>query len=171
MEVLFKYLTLARMNMRRRGLLFFSSFFERISNNIRERQKRDVEFLNSLSISKMNDILWPLYVSFVCLSFLDVYSTILALSSSTSFHELNPIAGPLFGMQLPGLLLALTFKYLPMIPLFYAVFIRDKPEHHLQVVIVKFSALIALAAADIFLASILLTNNIPLLLKWALANS
>ncbi|MEM3186081.1 MAG: hypothetical protein QXQ39_05295 [Conexivisphaerales archaeon] len=108
MEVLFKYLTLARMNMRRRGLLFFSSFFEKVSNNIRERQKRDVEFLNSLSMSKMNDILWPLYVSFVCLSFLDVYSTILALSSSTSFHELNPIAGPLFGMQLPGLLLALT---------------------------------------------------------------
>ncbi|MDG6929424.1 MAG: hypothetical protein JRN29_05225 [Nitrososphaerota archaeon] len=145
------------------------SLRDRLSDNFHEAYVRDRRFVEGLDTARLDRFLWPLYVGFICLNFMDVYSTFLALSRGPYFQELNPIAAALFELQLPGLLLALAFKYLPAIPLFYIVFVRDRTgTRHFEIALVKFSALVALVSADIFLLYIVASNNIPLLMTWAL---
>ncbi len=127
---------------------------------------RDRDFILGLDLKTVNNILWPLLVGFVCLEFLDVYSTLIALSQGQFFMELNPIAGTLFSMKFIGFLLALALKYLPTIPLFYLVFAGDKFETHpYEIRLVKFVALVSLIAADSLLLYIVALNNLPLLFR------
>src|SRR5439155_25625894 len=93
-------------------------------------RERDRDFILGLNLKTINSILWPLFVGFLCLEFLDVYSTLIALSQGQFFMELNPIAGTLFSLKFIGFLLALVLKYLPAIPLFYLVFVGYKLEFH-----------------------------------------
>jgi hypothetical protein len=121
-----------------------------------------------LNLTVLNDLLWPLFIGFLCLNFLDVYSTVLAVKTGPLFQEHNPIAATLFNMQFGGFLVAMILKYLPAIPLFYLVFLKDPLDlHSYETRLVKFAALCALCAADILLLYIVGINNIPLLL-WSL---
>ncbi|MDG6921655.1 MAG: hypothetical protein JRN59_09015, partial [Nitrososphaerota archaeon] len=87
-------------------------------------------------------------------------------SFGSLFHEENPLAAALFDLQFRGYLLALLFKYLPMIPLFYLVFMQDKGEKHaMQVRMVKLSAVIALTGADLLLFYVVGINNLHALLS------
>ena len=134
----------------------------------RQAQERDKRFINQFDISLLNNLLWPLYVGFICLCFLDLYSTLVAMQTSGSFRELNPIAATLFGLQFRGFLLATIFKYLPVIPYFYVVFAKgSNSEHQLEIRTVKFAALVALVASDLLLLYIVGINNIPQLAKLA----
>jgi Domain of unknown function (DUF5658) len=109
-----------------------------------------------------------LFVGYVCLNFLDVYATTLAFSYGALFHEENPLAAALFGQHFEGYLLALLFKYLPMIPLFYLVFVKDKAgKHQMEVRMLKLSAVIALAGADLFLFYVVGIHNLQALLSTA----
>jgi len=129
-------------------------------------RERDRDFILGLNLKTINNILWPLFVGFLCLEFLDVYSTLIALSQGQFFMELNPIAGTLFSLRFIGFLLALALKYLPAIPLFYLVFVGDKFETHpYEIRLVKFVALASLVAADALLLYIVALNNLPLLFR------
>ncbi len=150
--------------MRSSGMYRFRQFLGRF----REAERRDKQFISQLNIRTLNNLLWPLYIGFICLNFLDIYSTLLALNSGEAFRELNPIAAVLFGYRFHGFLIATVFKYLPAIPLFYAVFSGDQRGNRvLEIRLVKFSGLIALIASDIILAYVVGINNIPELVKLA----
>ena len=115
----------------------------------------------------IDKVLGPLYIAFLCLDFLDVYSTLLAIRSTFEFHELNPIASDLFSMKFDGFLIAMAFKYLPAIPLFYLVYAKEnKPEHAFQIRLMRFVALVALIAAVGLLGYIVAWNNIPTLMAY-----
>ena len=137
----------------------------RLTEGIRKATERDRKFIMSLSLNLIERALPPLYVAFLCLDFLDVYSTLLAMKSSFDFHELNPIASALFSLKFEGFLIAIAFKYLPAIPLFYLVYVRDSSgTHPFQIRLVRFVGLVSLIAADGLLGYIVAWNNIPILL-------
>jgi len=137
----------------------------RLTDGIRRANERDREFIMSLNLNFLDKALPPLYAAFLCLDFLDVYSTLLAMKSSFNFHELNPIASALFSMKFDGFLIAVAFKYLPAIPLFYLVYVRDASGmHSFQIRMVRFVGLVSLVAADALLGYIVALNNIPILL-------
>jgi hypothetical protein len=139
----------------------------RLTEGLRKANERDREFIMSLNLQFLDKVLPPLYAAFLCLDFLDVYSTLLALKSAFSFHELNPIASALFSMKFDGFLIAMVFKYLPAIPLFYLVYVRDTLQiHPFEIRLVRFVALVALVAADAMLGYIVIWNNIPTLLAF-----
>src|SRR6266850_3282026 len=134
-----------------------------LAERMRRAQDRDRQFIMSLNMDVMNKILLPLFVAYLCLDFLDVYSTLLALSTG-QFGELNPIASTLFSLHFGGFLVSMTFKYLPAIPLFYLVFARDKyGRHPFEIRLVRFAALVTLVAGDALLSYIVAWNNIPTL--------
>jgi len=137
----------------------------RLTDGIRRANERDRQFIMSLNLDFLDKVLAPLYVGFLCLDFLDVYSTLLAMKSTFDFHELNPIASALFSMHFEGFLIAIAFKYLPAIPLFYLIFVKDSSGRHpFQIRLVRFVGLVALIAADGLLGYIVVWNNIPTLL-------
>ena len=121
----------------------------RLTDGIRRANDRDRAFIMSLNLSFIDKVLVPLYAAFLCLDFLDVYSTLLAMRSSFDFRELNPIASALFSMRFDGFLIAIVFKYLPAIPLFYMGFARDSSgTHAFQVRMLRFIGLVVLVAVD-----------------------
>ena len=141
----------------------------RFTERFRKTNERDRLFITNLNLHFLDRVLLPLFATFLCLNFLDVYSTVLAIKSASAldFHELNPIASVLFSMHFNGFLIALFFKYLPAIPLFYAVFARDvHGRHPYEIRLVRFVALVALVAADIYLGYIVAVNNIPTLMAF-----
>lgn len=139
----------------------------RLTDGIRKANERDRLFIMSLSLSFLDKVLAPLYATFLCLDFLDVYSTLLAMKSSFDFHELNPIASALFSLHFSGFLIAVAFKYLPAIPLFYLVYVRDPSgQHPFEIRLVRFVGLVSLIAADGLLGYIVAWNNIPILLSF-----
>lgn len=139
----------------------------RLTDGLRRANERDRLFIMSLNLSFLDKVLAPLYVAFLCLDFMDVYSTLLAMRSSFDFHELNPIASALFSMHFDGFLIAIAFKYLPAIPLFYLVYVRDAAGiHPFQIRLVRFVGLVALVAADGLLGYIVVWNNLPILLAF-----
>ncbi len=76
-----------------------------------------------------------------------------------------PFASALFKMQLPGFAYALFMKYLPAVPLFFMVFVRDENgRYDVEVRLLKFTAFVVLAAADVYFGYIVLANNLPNLL-------
>ena len=131
---------------------------------MRRARERDRQFIMGLNIELMNKVLLPLFIAYLCLDFLDVYSTLLALKTNI-FQELNPIASTLFSLHFGGFLIAIAFKYLPAIPLFFLVFVRDPDDRHpFQIRLLRFVALVSLIAADGLLTYIVVWNNIPILL-------
>ena len=79
---------------------------------------------------------------------------------------MNPIASALFSMKFEGFLIAVVFKYLPAIPLFFLVFVRDPSgTHPFQIRMLRFVGLVSLVAADGVLGYIVAWNNIPTLLS------
>ena len=138
----------------------------RLTDGIRRANERDKQFILGLDLDFLDKVVGPLYVGFLCLDFLDVYSTLLAIRSTFQFHELNPIASALFSMKFDGFLIAIAFKYLPAIPLFYLVFVKDSGAHPFEIRLVRFVGLVALIAADALLGYIVAWNNIPTLLSF-----
>lgn len=138
---------------------------ERLSESYHEAYARDRQWMMRLDLNLLNKMIWPLFVGYICLNFLDFYTTTLAMNFGPLFHEENPIAAAMFDRQFQGLLLALAFKYLPAIPMFYAVFVGDVDSRH-QVALraVKFSALIALVGANILLLYVVGVHNFTTLL-------
>ncbi len=139
-------------------------------DSYRIASERDKNWIASLNISKLNNILWPLYVAFICLNFLDIYTTSIALSTPNIFVEKNILAARLFASSFLGFLFALAVKFAPAIPLFYAVFVGDSEKHRYQVRIVKVSALAALIAGVAFYGFVVLVNNIPVLISGTLGH-
>jgi hypothetical protein len=136
----------------------------------REAVERDKRWVSALNLSRLNNALWPLYVAFICLNFLDIYTTSIAMSKSQIFQEHNIIAAHLFAMNFDGFSLALILKFGPAIPLFYAVFCKDPGgRHSYHIRLVKVSALFALIAGDVFYCLVVLFNNIPVLLEGSAA--
>lgn len=120
----------------------------------------------SLDLRKLDNILWPLYVAFICLNFLDLYTTSFTMSNPAVFQERNILAVRLFAMDFQGFLFAILLKFAPTFPLFYAVFLKDPQNKHAhQIRLIKVSAIAALIAGDAFYAWVVLLNNIPVLLS------
>ena len=116
----------------------------------------------SFDIAKVNSRLVLLLSFFVALNFFDAATTLLALNAGPTFVELNPIASGLFHKDFAGFVAALALKYMPMIPLGYATFVPVSENHALAFRIVKVSALVALAAADIFYIGVVGSNSLIL---------
>lgn len=127
--------------------------------------ERDKKWIANLSLTRLNNILWPLYIGFICLNFLDLYTTSLALSNGLVFQERNILAAKLFAMNFQGFLFALMIKFAPTFPLFYAVFVGDPQNKHAQQIrLIKVSAIAALIVGDGFYVWVVLLNNIPVLI-------
>ena len=127
--------------------------------------ERDRLWMMQFDIATLQKFAWPLFTAFVCLNFLEVYTTTLAFNFGPLFHEENPLAAALFDKQFQGYVLALVFKYLPILPLFYLVFVQDKHgKHQLEIRMVKLAVVITLAAADLFLLYVVGINNLHALL-------
>ncbi len=137
---------------------------QRFAARYAESKERDKKWLMQLNLAKVNNLLWPLYVGFICLNFLDSFSTILALNSGYAFYEQNFFAAKLFSLGPQGFLLATILKYTLALPLFYAVFIGVKEKYEYQIRLLKVGALAALVAADAFYIIVVFLNNIPNLL-------
>ena len=89
--------------------------------------ERDKKWLASLDLSKLDNILWPLYIAFICLNFLDLYTTSLALSNALVFQERNILAARLFAMNFQGFLFALLHQVRANVPaVLRSVFGRPK---------------------------------------------
>ena len=116
----------------------------------REARLRETRYLMSFDILRVNGKLVILLSLFVALNFFDILTTLLAISASPTFVELNPIASRLFQHDFGGFAAALSLKYIPILPLAYATYVKDSGEKPVAYRVVKVSALIALAAADIF---------------------
>jgi Domain of unknown function (DUF5658) len=123
---------------------------------------RETKFLMSFNMPSLNNKLVYLLSIFVVLTFFDATTTLVAINTGT-FVELNPIANGLFQLDFPGFLIALVLKYSPMIPLAYITFLPDNSERPMPLRIVKVSALVALAASDIFYSIVVGSNSANLL--------
>lgn len=127
--------------------------------------ERDKKWIMQFELSTLQRFAWPLFIGFVCLNFLDVYTTTLAFNFGPLFHEENPLAAALFDKQFQGYVVALVLKYLPILPLFYLVFVQDRQGRHaMQVRVLKLAAVVALAGADILLLYVVGINNLHALL-------
>ena len=116
-------------------------------------------------VSTLEKYAWPLLVGFICLNFLDVYQTTLAMTQGAAFHEENPLAAMFFDRQFQGYLTAIAFKYLPLIPFFFLVFVRDRTGvHGTQIKTLKFAAIVALAGANVYLVYVVGIHNLQSLL-------
>lgn len=127
--------------------------------------ERDKRWITNLNLKRLDNILWPLYVAFICLNFLDIYTTSIAMSNALVFQERNILAARLFAMNFQGFLFALILKFSPAFPLFYAVFMGDPQNKHAhQIRLIKVAAIFALVVGDLFYVWVVLLNNIPVLL-------
>ena len=127
-----------------------------------ERERR---FMERLNLDLIQKLLWPLLGAFILLGFSDIITTLLALASSPGFVELNPLATKLFELRFNGFLLAYALKVLPAVPLLYMVAVRTGyAADDFQVRLLKFTAMVVLMGADIYLGTIVLGNNLPQLL-------
>jgi hypothetical protein len=136
-----------------------------LENHI-EKPEEEKLWIEKLDLAKLDNALWVLYILFICLNFLDIFSTSLVLGQAQNFHENNVLAARLFTMNLPGFLLAVVLKFAPAFPLFYIVFLKESTsKYSFQVRIIKISALFALIVGDSFYGAVVLLNNIPQLLS------
>jgi hypothetical protein len=122
----------------------------------------ETQFLMSFNMQSLNNKLLYLLSFFIALTFFDATTTLVAINAGT-FVELNPIAKGLFQLNFPGFLVALVLKYAPMVPLAYITFLPDNSERPMPLRIVKVSALVALAASDIFYSVVVGSNSANLL--------
>ena len=125
-------------------------FRARMKERYRLARVRETKYLLSFDMSKLNTRLMILFSVFITLNALDVFTTLLAIRAGPSFMELNTIASGLFDLSFAGFVAALALKYVPLVPLAYATYLKEDSEKPIGFRIVKVSALIALTAADIF---------------------
>ena len=139
-----------------------SVMLKEIRSRMKERYQmarlRETRFLMSFDMSALNGRLVILLAIFITLNCLDALTTLAAIKAGPSFVELNPIASGLFSLSFPGFVAALTLKYIPMVPLLYATFLKEAVERPIAFRIVKVSAFVALAAADIFYVAVVGSN-------------
>jgi hypothetical protein len=119
---------------------------------------RETRFLMSFDLPKLDKRLFVLLSLFIVLNCLDALTTLVALRAGHPFVELNPIASGLFSSGFAGFTVALTLKYIPVVPLAYATFLKQNDQHPVAFRIVKVSVLVALAAADIFYIAVVGSN-------------
>ncbi len=127
---------------------------------------RETKYLLSFDLRKLNRKLLILLSVFVVLNFFDALTTLVALGAKPNFVELNPIASGLFSLNFPGFLVALTLKYMPILPLAYVTFLSPEDKREFPLRIVKVSGLVALAAADLFYLAVVGSNLSHLLLYY-----
>ncbi|MDA4123938.1 MAG: DUF5658 family protein [Thaumarchaeota archaeon] len=123
---------------------------------------RETKFLMSFNMIRLDKRLIVLLGVFVSLNFFDALSTLIAIHSGPTFVELNPIASQLFRLSFDGFVVALGLKYAPIAPLIYATYLKDKGTRPVVFRIVKVSAFVALAAADIFYVAVVGSNIVTL---------
>ena len=136
---------------------------DRMRQRYAEARLRETQFLMSFDIFKVNTRLVVLFAVFIALNFFDALTTLVAISLGPNFVELNPIASGLFRLDFTGFVAALGLKYIPMIPLAYATFLRPGEKHPLALRVVKVSAFVALVAADVFYLAVVGSNSLNLL--------
>lgn len=124
-------------------------------------RERETKFLMSFDIKRVNRRLLILLSVFIALNFLDAFTTLVALKAE-GFVELNPIASGLFHLDFPGFVLALVLKYSPIIPLAYATLVGVEGKRPIPIRVVKVSAFVALAAADLLYLGIVGSNALTL---------
>jgi|SRR5579863_4477963 len=140
-----------------------SGVLNRLRDRMAEARLRETRYLMSFDLSSVNRKLLLLLSVFIALNFFDAATTLLALYAGPTFVELNPIASSLFHKDFVGFVAALAFKYMPVIPLAYATFLPTRDGGKMSTRIVKVSALIALAAADLFYVLVVSSNSLNLL--------
>jgi len=140
--------------------------FDKARARMRERYAqariRETRFLMTFDIAKVNNRLLILLSVFIFLNFFDAITTLLAINAGPTFVELNPIASNLFHHDFIGFVAALGLKYIPIIPLVYATFLRSNEKHVVAIRVVKVSAFIALVAADLFYLGVVGSNSFTL---------
>jgi len=124
----------------------------------RQARVRETKFLMSFDVPRLNRRLALLLGVFIVLNCFDALTTLAAIKAGSAFMELNPIAAGLFNLSFAGFLVALTLKYIPVVPLVYATFLKEVPARPVAFRIVKVSALVALVAADIFYVGVVGSN-------------
>jgi len=134
----------------------------RMKDRLAEARIRETRFLMSFNMASVNNRLIVLLSVYIALNFFDALTTLLAIHVGPTFVELNPIASGLFHLNFDGFMLALLLKYLPAIPLVYATFLRPEGVKPLTLRVVKVSAFVALAAADIFYGVVVGSNTLNL---------
>ncbi len=122
----------------------------------------------SFNMPKVNGWLVVLLSVFITLNFFDAVTTLVAIKASPTFIELNPIVSGLFELNFVGFVVALALKYIPIVPLFYATFLKDSGRMPISFRVVKVSALVALAAADLFYLAVV-GLNVTTLARYFLA--
>jgi len=130
----------------------------RMKGRMELARQRETRFLLSFDLSKLNGRLVILLAIFITLNCLDALTTLVAINAGPGFVELNPIASSLFNLSFAGFMAALVLKYIPIVPLIYATYLRGSDKHPIATRIVKVSAFIALAAADIFYVGVVGSN-------------
>jgi len=140
---------------------------ERTRARTRERlaaaRLRETKFLMSFDLVRVNKRLLILLSVFIALNFFDTFTTLLAIQAGPTFVEHNPIAARLFQLNFSGFVVALVLKYMPILPLAYATFVGAKESRGLGLRIVKVSAFMALAAADVFYVLVVSSNSLNLI--------
>ena len=111
-----------------------------------------------IDFGKVKRALYLLLAVFILLSLADVITTLTALSNAPIFTELNPIAFGLFQLKFPGFVAALLFKFAPLLPLSYGVFVPESDKNQIQIRTVKLGVLVTLGAADVLYVVIVASN-------------
>ena len=121
-------------------------------------KERDERWLLRRSIKRLDRALTVLFLVFVALNFVDVVSTLTAISGLAAFRELNPVASFFFRRGFSGFLGALVVKYGPFAPMTYGVFVREREENRVWVRTVKISILAVLLIADAIYIGVAVNN-------------
>lgn len=140
----------------------------RWNERYRAARIRETRYLMSFNMSKVNGWLFILLSVFIALNFSDALTTLVAMKASPTFVELNPIASGLFELNFVGFTIALALKYIPIVPLVFATFLKDSGRTPISFRVVKVSALVALAAADLFYL-VVVGSNLSTLAHYFLA--
>ncbi|MGD0477818.1 MAG: DUF5658 family protein [Nitrososphaerales archaeon] len=119
---------------------------------------RETKFLMSFDVSKLNGRLVILLSIFIALNCFDALTTLVAINAGPSFVEHNPLAASLFNLHFAGFIAALVLKYMPVVPLVYATYLKENASRPLAIRIVKVSAFVALVAADLFYLAVVGSN-------------
>ncbi len=135
---------------------------EKMKGRLADARIRETKFLMSFNMAAVNNRLLVLLSVYIALNFFDALTTLLAIHVGPTFVELNPIASGLFRLDFAGFMLALVLKYLPVVPLVYATFLKPEGVKPLTLRVVKVSAFVALVAADIFYGVVVGSNTLNL---------
>ena len=131
---------------------------ERIRTDYQEAKMRDERWLMKFDFEMVRKALILLLSVYILLEVMDVITTLTALSNSSIFTELNPIAHGLFQLQLLGFVLAIAVKFLPLVILSYCAFMPESGKNQVHIRTVKLGVLVSLGAANALLIAIVMNN-------------